>query len=75
MSFPKWMLMLIAKVQARHPLVVARVIHRLTSKKHHSSQNVPTSGSQLPTKGTAHLTLTRTDGVLAANRAARIPGA
>ena len=75
MSFPKWMLMLIAKVQARHPLVVARVIHRLTSKKHHSAQNAATGESQLPSKGTAHLTLTRTDGVLAANRAARIPGA
>lgn len=75
MSLPKWMLMLIAKVQARHPLVVARVIHRLTANKHHNVPNVPAAAPQLPSKGTAHLTLTRTDGVLAANRAARIPGA
>ncbi|MDO5026162.1 MAG: LysR family transcriptional regulator [Trueperella sp.] len=81
MKLPKFALMIVAKIQARSPKFFASIMHLLTSKSG-KKRREPTAGelaaiaaAKAEKAERAKRPLTRTDGVLAANRAAGIPGA
>lgn len=81
MKLPKFVLMIVAKIQARSPKFFASIIHMLTSKSGKKKKELTAgelaalAAAEAENAERAKRPLTRTDGVLAANRAAGIPGA
>lgn len=81
MKLPKFILMVIAKIQARAPKFFASIIHLVTSKpgkkkkQPTAEQLAAISAAKVEKAKQAKRPLDRTDGVRAANRAAGIPGA